>query len=89
MASFLVYRHGSNAANQPMTPDAAVAIIDAADKAEARKVARDNINCYANQFLSFVAEEEMTEEQMEDWNEVSNRDAVRRSVGEGSIIYSA
>jgi hypothetical protein len=87
MKCFLVYRHGSNAANQPMTPSAAVAIINATDEVEARKVATENINCYANQFLSFVDEEELTDEQVDDWNDVNQRDAELRAVGEDSIIF--
>jgi hypothetical protein len=89
MASYLVYRHGSNAANQSMTPVMAVAIVDAPTAEGARSVAAENVNCYANQHLELIAEGELTEEQCEDWNEVSSRDAELRSVGEDSIIFSA
>jgi hypothetical protein len=89
MTSYLVYRHGSNAANQSMTPTMAVAIIDAETEDAAREVARENVNCYANQYLEFVAESELTDDQAEDWNAVSLRDAELRSFGEPSIIYTA
>ncbi len=89
MTSFLVYRHGSNAANQSMTPVMAVAIIDAPTEDAARRAAADEINCYHNQHLEFVAEDDLTGDQIEDWNEVSTRDAEMRAAGEPSIIFSA
>jgi len=70
MTSYLVYRHGSNATNQSMTAVTAVAIIDAETETEARKIAAQNLICYANQFFSFVDESELTEQGKEDWNEI-------------------
>lgn len=89
MTSFLIYRHGSNAANQSMTPISAVAIVDAETADAAKKIAAENVTVYANQFLSAVAEADLNEQEIEDWNEVSTRDAELRSVGEDSIIFSA
>ena len=89
MASYLVYRHGSNAANQSMTPVAAVAIVDAATEKDARNLAAECVNCYANQHLELVAESDLTDSQIEDWNEVNSRDAELRAAGEPSIIHSA
>lgn len=89
MTSYLIYRHGSNAANQSMTPVAAVAIVDAANEDEAIRTAGENLTCYNNQFFEAVAEADLDEDQCEDWDEVSMQDAALRSVGEDSIIFSA
>ena len=88
MTSFLIYRHGSNAANQSMTETAAVAIVDAANEDDAKKIAGENLTCYNNQHFEAVAESDLTEEQCEDWNEVSSRDAELRSVGEEGCVFS-
>lgn len=63
---FVVVRHGSNAANQPMTPRLAVGIVEAASEEDARKEAEEQFNCYANQHLEILTEEEASSE---DWNE--------------------
>ena len=84
MALFLVYRHGSNAANQSVTPVMAVAIVDAPNELEARSIVAGNITVYANQFLSFVPD---TEVDIDDWNDVCSRDADLCACGEPSIIY--
>lgn len=65
MANFLVYRNGSNAANQSMTPRMAVAIIEALDADAARKIAEENLTFYANQTSEAVAEEDADSD---DWN---------------------
>lgn len=88
MTSYLIYRHGSNAANQSMTPVSAVGIVDAESPEEARRIAAENINCYNNQHLSLIDEADLTEDQCEDWNEVVNRSAELRAVGEDSLIFS-
>jgi len=75
MTNFLIYRHGSNAANQSMTPISAVAIVEAETPEAAKAIAAQDHTCYANQFFSAVAEADLTEEQCEEWNEVSRRDA--------------
>jgi hypothetical protein len=84
--SFLVYRHGSNAANQSMTPVAAVAIVDADTIESARKIASENVLCYSNQHLELVEEPDAD---TEDWNDVVERSAQLSACGEESIIFSA
>lgn len=73
MQSFLIYRRGSNAANQSMCNRMAVAIVTAADGNEARRIAEENVTFYANQTSEAVAEEEAD---ADDWNEVSQMAAV-------------
>lgn len=89
MNSYLIYRHGSNAANQSMTPVAAVAIVDAASEADAIRIAGENLTCYNNQFFEAVLEADLDENQCEDWNEIGSRDAEMRAAGQGSIVFSA
>lgn len=48
---YVIYRHGSNKANQTMTPVAAVGVEEAESIEEAKAQAAVRINCYANQFL--------------------------------------
>lgn len=88
MTSYLIYRHGSNAANQSMTPKMAVGIVDAETYDTALRIACGEVNCCANQHLELVAEPDLSEEDCEQWNEVSSRDAELRAVGEPSVIYS-
>lgn len=87
MVSYLIYRHGSNAANQSMTQTMAVGIVTAETEEAARRIANDNINCYANQRLSLVAEDDLDDDDKQEWNEVSLRDANLRDVGEDSIVF--
>ena len=75
MKSYLIIRHGSNAANQSMTPSAAIAIVEAATAQEAKEIAAEDHTVYNNQYLEAIAEDDLTEEQCEEWNEVSSRDA--------------
>jgi hypothetical protein len=86
MTSFLIYRHGSNAANQSMTPVSAVAIAEAETAEKAKEIAAENLTVYSNQFLSAVAEAELDDGQLQDWNEVVSRDAEGRLCGLDSII---
>jgi hypothetical protein len=51
MKTFVIFRHGLNAANQSMTHAMAVAIVEAKDKHEAIQVALDTVKLYANQYL--------------------------------------
>lgn len=51
MKTFVIFRHGSNAANQSMTQTMAVAIVEAKDKHEAIQTALDTVKLYANQYL--------------------------------------
>lgn len=84
MTSYLIYRHGSNAANQSMTPKMAVGIVEAETYDEARRIACEQVNCYANQHLELVTE---AEADTDDWNEIVSQDAQLREAGEDSIIY--
>jgi hypothetical protein len=68
MQRFLIYRNGSNAANQSMCDRMAVAIVAANDAQEARAIAEENVLFYANQTSEAVTEEEAD---ADDWNEVS------------------
>jgi hypothetical protein len=68
MQRFLIYRNGSNAANQSMCDRIAVAIVTANDAQEARSIAEENVLFYANQTSEAVTEEEAD---ADDWNEVS------------------
>lgn len=65
MKNFLIYRNGSNAANQSMTPRMAVAIVTAQDADTARKIAEENLTFYVNQTSEAVAEEDADSD---DWN---------------------
>jgi hypothetical protein len=56
MTQYLIYRHGSNAANQSMCGKLPIDIIEAASKGEAIRIAGENHTCYANQFFSAVCE---------------------------------
>jgi len=69
MAKWLIYRHGSNAANQGMCDKMAVDIVDAATAEQA--VETSDVKCYANQHLTAVSEEDLTDEQIDDWNAFS------------------
>lgn len=68
MARFLVYRHGSNAANQSMCSKLAVAIVTADDLDKAREIAEQHLTFYANQSSEAVAEDKADSD---DWNYVS------------------
>ena len=68
MARYLVYRNGSNAANQSMCNRMAVAIVTANDETEAREIAEQNVRFYANQSSEAVAEDDAD---TDDWNSVS------------------
>jgi hypothetical protein len=51
MSDFIIFRHGSNAANQTMTPVAAVGTEEAETAEQAKAQAAERINCYNNQHL--------------------------------------
>lgn len=83
---WLIRRHGSNAANQSMTPVMAVGIVSNCDHETAKRVAAENVHCYANQHLELVS---FAECDGEEWNDVNARDAELRECGEASIVYDA
>jgi hypothetical protein len=49
MTTYIIYRHGSNAANQSMTPTMVVGSVEAETKEAALKHAEENFTCYNNQ----------------------------------------
>lgn len=51
MTTYVIFRHGSNAANQSMTPVAPCCTIEAASSEEAKRLALDKVTCYNNQHL--------------------------------------
>jgi hypothetical protein len=65
MTSWLIYRHGSNAANQSMVQKAAIDVIEADDAWTAKEKAAERHTVYANQWLEAVPEEEADSD---DWN---------------------
>ncbi len=88
MTQYLIYRYGSNAANQPMCNKEAVAIVEAKSKAKATRrddsglnpegdivaAISDGVTVYANQSLEAVAESRAS---IRDWNYVLEQDAMR------------
>ena len=70
--SYIVYRHGSNAANQEMTPVAPVYCVEARNRAEALRLARESgeFTTYNNQHLTVKAATRCTaEERQIAWEE--------------------
>lgn len=70
-----------------MTPVKAVAIVDANDKDTAERIAYQKVNCYNNQRLELVEEEDLTAEQVADWGDLLEEDALRRSNGLSGLTY--
>lgn len=68
MNKFLVYRNGSNAANQSGVDRMAVAIVTADTLEQARAIAEEHLVFFANQTSEAVAE---SEADLDDWNAVS------------------
>lgn len=54
--TYLVIRHGSNGANQPMTQSMPICFVTASDADQARKLAAKRHTVYNNQFLQLVKE---------------------------------
>lgn len=61
---YLVYRHGSNAANQVLCKTMPVAIVTATSKEEACQITKDNVTFYANQTAEAVPQSKASES---DW----------------------
>lgn len=51
MNAYLIYRHGSNAANQSMTQTAVVCSVEAKSREEAERIASEKVTVYNNQTL--------------------------------------
>jgi len=67
MTKYLIYRHGSNAANQRMCQTMPLAIIEAENKLKARVIAEDYHTFYSNQSSEAIAESHAS---AKDWNQV-------------------
>lgn len=65
---YLVYRQGSNAANQSLCNKMPVAIVAATSRQEACRIARQNVTFYANQVSEAVPESKAN---VTDWSFVS------------------
>lgn len=74
MISFLIYRIGSNAANQSCRDRMAVAIVDAPTEALALEHAALNIEHFAGQHFEAVPEKEADSD---DWNAVVEDDEIQ------------
>jgi len=67
MERFLIYRNGSNVANQPCNRRA-VAIVTADNPEQARQIAEEHLVFFANQTSEAIPENEAD---ADDWNAVS------------------
>ena len=74
MKNFLIKRHGSNSANQPVCQVAVLGIVEAESFAEARQLATQQFGCYNNQHLEILGEDEAS---TEGWNEAVELSAAR------------
>lgn len=84
--NYLIYRHGSNAANQSMCNKAPVAIVNEAETSdEAERIAAKHLTVYANQFLSAVEEGEAD---IDDWNAVCEQDALANAYEYDGCIFT-
>ncbi|MBW7866546.1 MAG: hypothetical protein H3C30_19295 [Candidatus Hydrogenedentes bacterium] len=72
MSEYLIYRHGSNAANQHMCQTATVAIVEARNQEEAKTLAAQKVTVYNNQHLEAVPR---SRARTEDWNDQAMQDA--------------
>lgn len=68
MTKYLIYRHGSNAANQSRINEMAIDIIEAKSQEAAKTIAAENHTVYNNQFLSAVPE---SKAKQSDWDYVT------------------
>lgn len=66
---YVVYRHGSNSANQPMTQKMVVGAIEASNSDSACYLMQDRVTCFNNQYLSARA-----------WNSASRADCLDASL---------
>jgi len=82
--NWLIYLIGSNAANQPMCYCAPIAIVEADDAEAAKEITAKRTPVYANQFLRAVTEDDADPD---DWNAVSDLDALARSHAEGEKCF--
>jgi hypothetical protein len=64
MTSYVIFRHGSNSANQSMTGRALVDLIEA--KSAEAAAAESRVDCYSNQHLSAKPVSRLTAEEKEE-----------------------
>lgn len=89
MTNYLIYRHGSNGANQSMCNKMPVAIVTAESKQAAKDAValeRPEITVYANQFLSAIPESTAP---VGDWNAQLEYDMQRLSWAADEEKYGA
>jgi hypothetical protein len=72
--TWIVTRHGSNAANQSMTPQSILGTVEAETAEDAKRLAAESFTCYNNQFFSV---ENWIDADSEACNEASEADAYR------------
>ena len=68
MKTYVVVRHGSNAANQSMIQRMVLGFVEALDDCEAKEKANDHWTCYNNQYFEVIEESEVN---VDDWNEAN------------------
>ena len=78
--TFIVVRHGSNGANQPMTPRMVLGTVQASDEASAKEAASARHTCYANQRFE-VLDVESEEVDTDDANAAFEADALESAYG--------
>ena len=84
MAHYYVYRIGSNSANQSMTHETVVSIIEAEDFEAAEEIVAEEqrlgkYTVYANQHLSIIAEEDL-DEMPDDLEIIDEEEAMRNQI---------
>jgi hypothetical protein len=65
---FLVYRYGSNAANQSMTPKMPLCFVDTDNEMTAERIAEVKFTFYNNQTMEVCSESEVDNDE---WNELA------------------
>ena len=88
MATYLVTRHGSNAANQSMTPEAILGWVEAKNRTEAAEKAADRYTCYNNQFFSFKPASKCSQSEADFGNEAewSQEESERQNDAEAAYF---
>lgn len=81
--TYVVRRHGSNGANQPMTPVMALGLVTASNRAEAEAKASEIHTCYANQQLELVPASRASQGEI---NEAIENDAAREQTETGFCL---
>jgi hypothetical protein len=76
MENYLIIRHGSNAANQPMQATKAIAIVlNARDRLVATQIVGERHMVYGNQRLEAIRESKLNKRQKEEWKDLLEREA--------------